>query len=369
MSKTIDARPSYLLREFDRPLHLASHFGFLPIETPRVSENDLENIKGSPRAGELSALLRTYVEKEFINLPHPLSIAYKKNRGYSLHILGFQEALAESILIRTALSILENYGHKHLVVEVNSIGDKDSISAYERELHHYTKKIGDKIEPEHKKILKADIFELLKLNLPEEARSGIPSSIASLTPLSRAHFKEMLEYLEALEVEFRLAHTLVDNRHYTSHTIFAIRDLDDESILANGSRYSRLSKRLGFKKELPAVSVHILGTKKSSIPERVYKDLPKPKFYLVQLGREAKMRSLPLIDLLRTHHIPVHHFLGKDKIIPQLQQAENLRVPYLLIMGQKEALENSITIRNCNTRAQETVSVVDLPQYLKNISL
>jgi len=369
MSRSINSHQSYLLREFDRPLYLASHFGFLPIEPPRVSNDDLKNIKDSIRAGELSALLRTYTEKEFVNLPHPLSLIYKKNRGYSLHILGFQEALAESILIRTALSILDDRGHKHLVVEINSIGDKDSINVYERELHQYIKKNIGEISNEHKKILKEDIFEFLKLNLSNEIRENIPSSIASLSAPSRVHFKEVLECLEALKIEFRLAHTLVDNKHYASHSIFVIRSLDDESILARGSRYSRLSKRLGFKKELPAIFINIFESKKLATIERIYKDLPKPKFYLVQLGREAKMKSLSLIETLRSNHIPIYHFLGKDKIIPQLQNAENLRVPYLLIMGQKEALENSITIRNCSTRAQETVYIENLPQYLKNISL
>jgi len=370
MPKT-DSRPNYILREFDRPLHLAGHFGFLPIEAPRISEKDLEIIKGSQRAGELSAILRTYLEKDFINLPHPLAFSYKRNRNYSLHLLGLQSALAESMLIRAALSILTDFGHRHLVVEVNSMGDKDSISNYERELHNYTKKMINEIEieAEQRKLLKEDIFELLKLKLSDEIKNSIPPSIASLTPSSREHFKEMLEYLESLGVEFRLTNNLVDNKHYASHTIFAIKDLDDESVLANGCRYSRLTKKVGFKKEMPAVSIHILASKKLAPPERIYTDLPKPKFYLIQLGREAKMKSLPLIELLRTNHIPIYHFLGKDKIIPQLQNAENLRVPYLLIMGQKEALENSITIRNCNTRAQETISIDELPKYLKNISL
>lgn len=368
MPKT-DSRPSYLLREFDRPLYLTTHFGFLPIEAPHVSEEDLKVIKDSPRAGELSALLRTYLEKDFINLSHPLALSYKRNRGYSLHLLGFQSALAESILIRTALSILEDFGHKHLIVEVNSMGDKDSIGAYERELHHYLKKIIDNVSAEHRKIIKEDIFELLKLDLPDVIKESIPPSIASLTTPSREHFKEALEYLESLGVEFRLDCNLIDNKHYASHTIFVIRDLDDESVLASGARYSRLSKKLGFKKELPAVSMHISPSKKLAQKERIYKDLSKPKFYLVQLGREAKMKSLPLVELLRTNHIPIYHFLGKDKIIPQLQNAENLKVPYLLIVGQKEALENSVTIRNCNTRAQETVRMADLPAFLKNINL
>ena len=100
-----------------------------------------------------------------------------------------------------------------------------------------------------------------------------------------------------------------------------------------------------------------------------YKELPRPKFYLIQLGREAKIKTLSLIELLREHHIPVHHFLGRDKLTAQLMSAEQLRVSYLIIIGQKEAIENTATIRNMSTRAQDTIPIELLPQYLKKISL
>ncbi len=226
-------------------------------------------------------------------------------------------------------------------------------------------------EYEYKKILKDNIFELLRIKLPENHLAHLPPSIASLTSSSRAHFKEMLECLEYLGVDFRLAHTLVGDRNYTSHTIFAIKDGADEALLALGSRYSRLSKKLGFKKEMPAVSMTVSAPSKKDSPasSKTYKELPRPKFYLVQLGREAKMKSLPLIELLRQSRIPVYHFLGKDKIIPQLSHAENLHVPYLLIVGQKEALDNTVTVRNVITRAQDTIKMHQISDYLKTISL
>jgi histidyl-tRNA synthetase len=379
MSKQTNQRPAYLLKEFDKSLFNASYFGFTPIEAPHLSNKDIETAKDlGPDAHDKSAFLRFYTDKNFINLPHPLTVSFRKRdagkRTYThvLHVIGVQSPLAEAMLIRTAFSILSERGFEHLIVEINSIGDKDSIASYERELHHYTKKIACDLTAEHKKILKEDIFQLLNLDLPENAKNHIPPSIASLSSSSRAHFKEMLEYLEILGVEFRLAHKLIGDKEFASHTLFTIRDSETEQLLADGFRYTRLTKRLGFKKEMPAVSATIYDLYKKPLPiggEKVYKELPKPKFYLVQLGQNAKMKSLPLIEYLRQNHIAIYHFLGKDKIVPQLSNAESLRVPYLLIVGQKEALDNTVTVRNVSTRAQETVKMSDLPMYLKKISL
>ena len=115
--------------------------------------------------------------------------------------------------------------------------------------------------------------------------------------------------------------------------------------------------------------VNIFAKEEFQSAKKIYKQLPRPKFYLVQLGRDAKIKSLSLLELLRSHRIPVHHFIGKDKLTAQLSNAENLRVAYLIIIGQKEALDGTATIRNMITRAQDTIPVANLPDYLKHISL
>ena len=375
------SRPSYLAPEFERAVFLASHFGFLPVEAPRVNDADLhmtEDCRGyidedaptqkSHDAAEKAAFLRTYLEKEWDHSPLPFACAYKKHEAkkipeYALHILGLPTAAAEALLLRASLSILEDLGHKHLVVEINSMGDKDSVSSYERELQQFIKKHPDSVPPEEKKRLKSDIFNILSLDLAPESLEHLPLSIASLSSPSRAHFKDTLEYLEALEVEFRLAHTLFGNPRYASHNVFSIRDTDDQSVVARGGRYSRLSKRMGFKKELPAAAMTIVGRAEDA--SRLYKDLPKPKFHLIQLGPSARLKCVPLIEVLRREKIPVYHALGRDKITAQMSSAESLDVPYLLIIGQKEAIDNTVTIRNSSTRAQETVSLSLLPSYLK----
>ena len=226
--------------------------------------------------------------------------------------------------------------------------------------------------------LKEDIFNLFRLEHEEmiQLRSNAPSAITYLSAQARSHFKEVLEFVEALGIEFALAPELIGEKNHVSHTIFAIksvgieRELSPEQIdtLAVGYRYSRLGRRLGMKKEVPMASVSIFS-KGPVVAKRVYKELPKPKFYLVQLGREAKIKTLGLIELLRSHRIPVHHFLGKDKLTAQLSSAETLRVAYLIIIGQKEALDGTATIRNIATRAQDTIPMSELPQFLKKISL
>lgn len=388
MTEKLESRPKWSLNEFDKSLITATYFGFMPVTAPRVSPEDIELTRFCGEyshydAAEKAAVIRNYLEHNLASLPHPLAIAYKKlparkrPGGYSLHFIGSTAGIAEATLIRAALSILAEEGYEHLHVDINCIGDKESIALYERELQTFAKKFGGALPENLKQSIRNDIFNLFRHEEEEviRLRSMAPSSITFLSAQSRLYFKEVLEYLEALGIDFRLASELVGERNHSSHTVFAIKSAGQdaeamgETTLAVGYRYSRLCRRLGLRKEIPMAGVNIFTLPGHDFEKKVYKQLPRPKFYLVQLGREAKIKTLSLIELLRSHKIPVHHFLGKDKLTVQLSNAENLRVSYLIIIGQKEALDGTATIRNMVTRAQDTISVIDLPNYLKHIDL
>lgn len=365
--------------EFDRPLWIAAHFGFTPMDAPVVTAEDVRITKDCEEkvektsgkflcnAPEKAAFIRHYIDKKLADAPHPLALSWKRGKDYSLELVGYPIGVAEAKLIRTCLSILTEEGHKGLVVEINSIGDKDSIASYERELKAYLSKVGHEISSELKKLLKEDIFAVAKAD-GEEAdnlRKEMPSSIASLSSQSRNQFKEVIEYLEALGVDYRFAPELVGHKNLCSETLFAVRD-DLGKLLAAGYRYSRLGKRFGLRKEVALVGATVYGEKKAK-DMKTYKEAPRPKFYLVHLGREARMKALPMIEVLRTSRIPVYHYLGRDKLIAQMQAAEALRAPYHLIIGQKEAIDGTVTIRNVSSRAQDTVPMQLLPDFLKHL--
>jgi len=364
---------------FDKPLWIAAHFGFRPIEAPSVSESDVKMTKDCEEkiektsgrlicnAAEKAAFIRHYLEKKLNDLPHPLALAWRRGRDYALELVGYPVGVAEAKLIRTSLSILTDEGYKNLVVEINSIGDKESIQSYERELQNHIRKVGAEISNDLKKIFKEDIFALAKMSGEEveNLRKEMPSSIASLSSQSRQQFKEVIDFLEALGVDYRFAPELVGHKNFCSETLFAVRD-GENVLLAAGYRYSRLSRRFGFKKELSLIGATIYGEKRLK-DGKVYKEAPKPKFYLVHLGREARMKALPIIEMLRSVRVPIYHYLGRDKLTAQMQTPEAVRAPYHLIVGQKEAIDNTITVRNVSTRAQDTIPLTRLPDYLKHL--
>lgn len=82
---------------------------------------------------------------------------------------------------------------------------------------------------------------------------------------------------------------------------------------------------------------------------------------------DAKLKSLTLIEMLRKAGVFVVQSLSKDKLSAQLAQAEKMGIPYILMMGQREASENSVVVRNLDTMSQETVKIDELVKYLKKL--
>ena len=89
--------------------------------------------------------------------------------------------------------------------------------------------------------------------------------------------------------------------------------------------------------------------------------------YFIQLGTEAKLKSLNIIETLRKAHIPTAQAIAKDSLGAQLATAEKMNIPYALIFGVKEALENSVIVRNMTSRSQETVKIPKLIEHLKEL--
>ncbi|OGG68089.1 hypothetical protein A3E99_02370 [Candidatus Kaiserbacteria bacterium RIFCSPHIGHO2_12_FULL_54_16] len=60
--------------------------------------------------------------------------------------------------------------------------------------------------------------------------------------------------------------------------------------------------------------------------------------------------------------------IGVESLTEQLHLAERRGSPYLLIMGRKEALENSVIVRNRKTQEQVILPLTGLTERLKSFA-
>lgn len=410
--------PAYILKDLDKAAETALFYGFQPVKTPKIEKTDFDQASVFatnaaaktifPRPEEKISLLRTLTEWNMQNGSDPVMLHYKRpvsqlsikrsadELQYSLDILGSSESVAEAIAIRTACAILADHGHDKLIVDINSIGDKHSINQFEKELINFTRKHSADTLVDTRQQLKKDPFEVWRCNHEQwlETRKRAPQSLNHLSEQSGEHFRGVLEYLETLEIPYRINPSLIGHRHYCSHTVFEIKNApaatteesgasestespeqnknpfenQSDEVFAVGTRHNYLAKRIGHKHDLPLMSVNLRFKKPSVIQKLFFKTKPQPKFFFIQFGSIAKLKSLGIIESLRQARIPVYHRLTSDKFVGQLTTAETLHIPFVIIMGQKEALENTVVVRHMSTRSQENVPIPQLALYLSKLA-
>ncbi len=397
---------------FEKAQEVAVYYGFTPIETPileheetftsavgigtDIVDKEMYTLKTkggdhlAMRPEHTAGLMRAYITGGMQSLPQPVLMyqsgpvfrhdkpqkgRYRQFYQFDVDALGSEKSIVDALVIKTIYTILEEAGAKDLVVTINSIGDKDSRPAYLKELVNYYKKHLKDLPEIDQERLKTNPMRILDSKDPKtiEINAGAPDSMSHLSTSGKKHFKEVLECLDEMGIAYQIDKTLVRGLSYYTHTVFEIMEVQEDGTMltiAGGGRYDYLGKMLGSKKDIPAMGGS-LGMDR--IVERPWfknlapRIMKKPKVYFIQVGFEAKLKSLNVIEILRKAHIPIVQSLSKDSLGAQLAVAEKSGAPYVIIFGQMEAVKNCVIVRDMETRSQETVPLSELSTYIKQL--
>lgn len=399
---------------FEKAQEISEYYGFKPIETPVIERASIYeksigegtdivekemysfSVKGSDRIAlrpEYTAgIVRAYIENGMIAETQPVLYysygqtfrhekpqlgRWREFRQFNLEVLGTEKAIADALVIKSVYDILTEYGFEDLIIDINSIGDPDTRGTYIKELVNYYKKKDNLCNACKERIIKNPLRLLdCKEDQCQEYKEKAPQAINFISTDARKHFKEVIQYLDELEIPFRINNNLVRGQDYYRRTVFEVVQIyqdeegnEKEITICGGGRYD-LSKNMGHKKEIPSVGSGMSFERISMLPscnQMQPKILKTPKVYFIQLGLEAKLKALKVMDILRHAKISVYQNLSKDSLGAQLGMAEKMNIPYCIILGQKEAMDGTVIVKDMRTHNQETVKVTELCDYIKHL--
>ncbi|HHH12266.1 MAG TPA: histidine--tRNA ligase [Candidatus Moranbacteria bacterium] len=379
---------------------VAAEYGFARIDTPLVEFEDLfvrsvgektEVIekemyafvtKGGDRVAlrpELTAgNARAFVQHGMSVWPKPIKLfsagaVYRYDRPQhgrwrehfqgNFDIYGESDPVLDAQLLQMAKRILDLLGIKNVVFRVNSIGSVASRNAYKRKLSAYFEKFRRKLPKEMRPLIKENPFRILdsKDEVCAEISADAPRAGDSLDDDSRRHFEKLVSYLDELSVPYEIDGGLVRGLDYYTGAVFEIY-IRDEAFgkrysLGGGGRYDELISSLGGE-ETPAIGFGLgmdrLVLEMQRLGVRAA-EAPKPRVFLAQLGEAAKKKSLSLFVELQKAGILTAESFGRGNLRAQLRRAEKAQVDVTLIIGQKEALDDTVIVKDMNSGTQETV--------------
>lgn len=339
-------------------------------------------------------IVRAYVEHGMHSLPQPVKLYYfgpmfrheqpqagrlRQFWQLGLELIGDDSYSSDAEIIFILWKIFEEIGLKDLTLQINSIGDGNCRPAYKKALKDFYRSKLKKVCSSCRTKFKKNILRMLDCNQPQcqEISNQAPQIVDYLDDECKEHFKNVLEFLDELNVPYILNPRLVRGLDYYAKTVFEIwpEEITDEEpqistqiALAGGGRYNKLVELLGGPKiEGTGWSmgieriINLLKNKKIKMPS----SRSKPKIFLAQLGDLAKKKSMLLFEQFRKAGIPIEASFGRNSIKSQLRIANRIGVRFTLILGQREALDGNVILRDMESSIQETIPLEEIVQVVK----
>jgi len=215
-------------------------------------------------------------------------------------------------------------------------------------------------------ILKLNGNNADKLNLIEQVISASETGRKGIEEL-RAIFGYLHAGCVSTAVELDL--TLARGLNYYTGAIFEVKANDVQiGSITGGGRYDDLTGIFG----LPGIS----GVGVSFGADRIYDVLDQLELFpkdqtdstrvmFVNFGTREESFCLPLLDELRKAGIPAEIYPSADKMKKQMNYANKKSVKYVILAGESEIEEGSVTVKEMESGEQTRVEATKLKEYFQ----
>jgi len=356
--------------------YTADYFGFdfIEVEEKKYTGND-ESMVEKERVQVLKTILKNEGGKRingtklfFYNKPI-LKLKGKNDDKITLDIVNLESAVAEALVIKTAISILEEEGYKDISIVLNSIGDKESQKTFKKELINYYKLRADELKAIEKKKISTDPVDIYysPKEYLEEINQNAPSPIDHLSEEAFDHFKKVTEYIDNFGIEYNIDPKLVGDKRFFSKIIFKIFATEpgkkEKKEVAFGGRYDEIAAESLKKRKASAVGLHMSYKQKNKGKIKLRDNLVN--IHLLKIGSTSELKFLEILNIFKKMRIPIKFYVSERKISDQLKKAQKDGAEKLIILGEKEAKNDKVLIREASDSSQKEVKIKDLEKILK----
>jgi len=281
----------------------------------------------------------------------------------SFAIYAGRHAVAHALVVEAARSVAELAGFSDLTVLVSSVGDQESKRRFARELGNFFRKNIDATPAELKHVATHDPEGAYRTLLAsrDPLLEKAPHPIDFLSENSRKTMLETLALFEAIGIPYAIEPRLPAEPGFHAELLFAIEGTDRKGVrarIASGGRFDEFVRKSGSAER--AVSISVI------VPDRVDPETADegPTCFVVHVGDAAKLKVFGLLGALWHANLMVTQSLMAETLREQIDQARTAGARYLAIIGQREALDGTVILRNLSTQLQTTIPAEKLAGHI-----
>ena len=289
---------------------------------------------------------------------------------FGVEYFGTQDARADVDVMGLLWRFLSALALPDLTLEINSLGSSGDRATYLPVLVSFLKGRQEKLCDNCRRRMETNPLRVLDCKVPtcRAATEDAPQLTDYLSPEAKGHFDQVLSGLAALGIPCRLNPRLVRGLDYYCLTAFEITSshLGAQNAVGAGGRYDGLVELLGgpptpavgFAAGLERIAMML---SEQSLPASI------PSVYVASFGSEGGPAGVQLLDALRRAGVSAQSDYRANTLKAHLRQADRAHCRFAVLLGDDEVRSGATVVRDMDTKAQETVSLPDLPRYFLTV--
>lgn len=306
-----------------------------------------------------------YLNAPMFRYERPQKGRYRQFHQIGIEYFGVAEPWADVEVIAAGIAYLKALGFKDLHVNLNTLGSKEDRANYRKALVDYFEPVKDQLSEESQVRLQKNPLRVLDSKQEQDHKfvPDAPKPTDVMSAESLDFYNKVKAGLDALDIPYTEVPTLVRGLDYYTHTVFEVHGLGlgAQSQVLAGGRYDGLCAQMG-NEDVPAVGFAI-GVERLEI---LLGDLPEeaaPLSFVV--GDEAAISTaLQLAEKLRVEGYTVDVPLWNASFKSQFKRADKLNSAKVLVLGEDELAQGTITVKDMASGEQVTVPQVDILAHL-----
>ncbi len=313
-----------------------------------------------------AGLVKLFYIGSMFRYDRPQAGRLREFHQFGVEALGEKNPAVDAEIILLAWDFLRSLGLTDLKLKINTVGCPACRPIYRRKLTEYFTAEADELCGDCRRRLEKNPLRILdcKVDGLKEFMEDAPKIETCLCDECREHFAGVKNFLTAAGVEFTVDNRLVRGLDYYTKTAFEIQyaPLGAQSAVAGGGRYDELIREIGGD-STPAVGF-AAGLERILLALELQGLLPKSTkkitAFVVSSGEAAQVYAFKLLTDLRRKNFSAATDFGKKSLKSQMKQAAKSGAKFALIVGEDEVANSTVTVKNLETSAQETIPVAEV---------
>lgn len=299
----------------------------------------------------------------------PQSGRFREFYQFGVEVFGAENPMMDAEVISIPVNFYKLLGLKGIKVNINTLGDSESRESYRQALLDYFKPYINDLCEDCKERYSKNPLRILdcKVDASKEIMKNAPKIVDYLNEESKSHFESVKKYLDALGIEYVVNPNLVRGLDYYTHTVFeveaSVEGFGSQNVLCGGGRYDHLVENVGGP-STPGVGFAMgmerlltaLEFEKINLIEDDHLDI-----YIIPMNTEEY--SFKLLQDLRLNGFSVDMDFMKRKVNKNFNQADRLKAKYVILVGEDEVENNTLTIKDNQTKEEYKVKYEEIIDF------